>query len=129
MNISHCIQVRNVYPIADSGVTLNCLCMNSPSDYGKQIEPIRALLPDGIKISAHIQCKINMNGIPKKFNGTQELLMSIPVLCDNGCTVTFTKRTVQVHKDGKYYQQATENQPPNCGGFHKIKPAHQLCHD
>ena len=27
--------------------------------------------------------------------------MSIPVLCDNGCTVTFTKRTVQVHKDGK----------------------------
>ena len=27
--------------------------------------------------------------------------MSIPVLCDNGCTVTFTKRTVQVHKDRK----------------------------
>ena len=27
--------------------------------------------------------------------------MSIPVLCDNGCTVKFTKQTVQVNKDRK----------------------------
>ena len=27
--------------------------------------------------------------------------MSIPVLCDNGCTVTFTKHTVHVNKYGK----------------------------
>ena len=53
MNISHDLRVRNLYPIADSGATLNCLCMNSPSDYDKKIEPIRALLPDGKK-SAHI---------------------------------------------------------------------------
>ena len=107
MNISHDLQVRNLYPIADSGANLNCLCMNSPSEYYRQIETIRALLPDGNKISTHIQCKINMDGLPEKskiaykFNGIQELLMSIPVLCDNRCKFKFTKRTVQVHKEGQ----------------------------
>ena len=44
---------------------------------------------------------LEQSKIAYKLNGIQELLMSIPVLCDSGCTVTFTKRTVQVHKDGK----------------------------
>ena len=89
MNISHNLRVRNLYPIADSGATLNCLCINSARDYDKLIEPIWALLPDGNKINAHIQCKIKMDGLPEqskiayKFNGTQEPLMSIPVLCEN----------------------------------------------
>ena len=45
-----------------------------------------------------------MYGLPEqskiayKFNGIQEPLMYIPVLCDNGCTVTFTKQIVQVNK-------------------------------
>ena len=80
--------------------------MNSPSDYDKQIEPIRSLLPYGNKISAHIQCKIKMDGlleqskIAYKFNVIQEPVMSISILCDNGCTVTFIKQTVQVNKGG-----------------------------
>ena len=94
INISHDLQVKDLYPIADSGATLNCLYMNIPSNYDKQIEPIRSLLPDGNKISAHIQCKIKMDEIAYKFNGIQEPLISIPVLCDNGCTVTFKKQTV-----------------------------------
>ena len=108
MNISHNLQVRNLDPIADSG-GIFFWCMNSRSDNDKQIEPIRDLLPDGNKISAHIQCKIKMNGLPEQlkiayiFNGIQQPLMSIPVLCDNGCTVTFTKHTVQVNKDGENY--------------------------
>ena len=59
------------------------------------------------KISAHIQRKIKMAGLPEqskivyKFNGIQEPLMSTPVLCDNGLTVTLTKQTVQAKKDGK----------------------------
>ena len=83
------------------------MCINSPGDYNKRIEPIRALLPDGKKINAHIQCKIKMDGLPEqlliayKFNSIQEPLISTPVLCDNGCTFTFTKRSVQVHKNGK----------------------------
>ena len=107
MNISHDLRVKNLYSIADSGYTLNYLCMNSPSNYDKQIEPIRDLLPDGNKISAHIQCKTKMDGlleqskIAYKFNGIQEPLMSILVLCDNGCTVTFKKQTVQVNKERK----------------------------
>ena len=98
MNISHDLWVRNLYPIADGGTTLKCLCMNSPSDYDKQIEPIRALLPDGNNINAHIQCQIKINGLPEqskttyKFDNIQELLMSIPVLCDNKCTVSFKNR-------------------------------------
>ena len=93
--------------MADSGATLKHLCMNSQSDYDKQIEPIRALLPDEKKISSHIQCKIKLEGLPEqlkisyKLNDIQEPLMYIPVICDNVCTVKFTKRTVQVHKDGK----------------------------
>ena len=60
--------------------------MNSPSDYDKQIEPIRALLPDWNKINAHIQYQMNMDGLPGqaekayKSDNIQEPLMSIPVL-------------------------------------------------
>ena len=84
MNIFHDLRVRNLDPIAYSGDTLNCLCMNYASDYHKQIEPIRSLLPDGKKINANIQCKIKMDGLSEqskiayKFNGIHETLMSIP---------------------------------------------------
>ena len=97
MNISHDLRVRNLDPIEDSWDTLNCLCMNSPSYNDKQIDPIRALLPDGNKINAQIQCQIKMDGLQEhsktayKFDNIQELLMSIPVLCDNEFAVTFTK--------------------------------------
>ena len=106
MNISHDLRVKNLDPISDSASTLNCLCMNSPSNYDKQIEPITSLLTDRNKISTNMQCKMKMNGLPEQskiayeFNGIQEPLMSIPVLCGNRCTVTFIKHTVQVHKDG-----------------------------
>ena len=66
MNISHNLRVINVCPIADGGAALNCLCMNSPSNYDKRIEPIRALLPDGKKINTHIQYKIKMDGLPEQ---------------------------------------------------------------
>ena len=107
MNISHDIRIRNLDLIADSGATLKCFCMNSPSNYDKQIEPIRALLTDRNKINTHIQCKIIMDGLPEqlktpyKFDKIQEPLMSIPVLCDNRCTVKFTKQSVHVNKYGK----------------------------
>ena len=39
--------------------------------------------------------------IAYKFDNIQDPLMSIPVLCDNGCTVTFTKQSVHVNKYGK----------------------------
>ena len=72
--------------------------MNSPSNYNKQIEPIRDLMPDGNKINVHIQCQIKMDGLPEqskttyKFDNIQEPLMSIPVLYDNRCTVIFTNQ-------------------------------------
>ena len=72
-----------------------------------------------------------MDGIPEqsniayKFDNIQEPLMSIPVLCDNRCIVTFTKQTVHVNKYEKivltgYMEPATklwrfpqaENIPP-----------------
>ena len=107
MNISHNLRVRHLGPIADSGATLNCLCMNSPINYDKLIEPIRDLLPDGNKINTHIQCKIKMDGLPEqskiayKFDNIQELPTSIPLLCDNRCIVTFKEQNVHVNKDGK----------------------------
>ena len=39
--------------------------------------------------------------IAYKFDNIQEPLMTIPVICDNGYTVTFTKQNVHVNKDGK----------------------------
>ena len=107
MNISHDLRVRNLYPIADSGTTLNNFFMNSPSDYEKRIKPIRALLPDGNKINAHIQCQIKTDRLPEqlktvyKFDKITELLMPIPVICDNGYTFTFTKQSVHVNKEGE----------------------------
>ena len=83
--------------------------MNIPSDYDKQIELIRDLMPDGNKINAHIQCQMKIDGLLEhsktayKFNNTQEPLMSIPVLCKNGCTVTFTKKSLHVNKYRKKY--------------------------
>ena len=107
MNIFHNLRVGNLDPIADSGANLNCLCINGPINYDKQIEPIRALLPDGNKINEHIQCQIKMDGLPEqsktayKFDNIQEPFMSIPVLCDNVCTVIFKKQSVHENKDGK----------------------------
>ena len=95
-----CLTLR--YPIADSGATLNCLYMNSTSDYDQKIKPIRAQLIDGNKIEAQIQCQMKMDGLPDnakkayKFKNMQEHLVSSPVLCDNGCEVTFTKNNAQV---------------------------------
>ena len=83
--------------------------MNIPRDYNKLIEPIRALLPDGKKINAHIQCQMKMDWLPEqsktayKFDNIQDPLMSIPVMCENGCTVTFTKQSVHVNKNVKQY--------------------------
>ena len=60
-----------------------------------------------------------------KFDNTQEPLMSIPVLWDNGFTVTFTKQSVHVNKEKKVltgYREPTtklwrfphaENTPPS----------------
>ena len=107
MNIYHDIRVRNLDPIADSGATLNCLYINSKSNHDKRIEPIRALIPDGNNINAHIQWQIKMDGLPEqsktayKLDNIQEPLMSIPVLCDNGFKFIFTKQSVHVNKDGK----------------------------
>ena len=131
INISHNLRVRNLDPIADSGATLNCLCIHSPSDYDKLIEPIRALLPDGNKINTHIQCKIKMDGlleqskITYKFNGIEEPLMYIPVLCENRYTVTFTKQTVQVKKNGKTVLTGYREPATKLWSFHKMKPSHQ----
>ena len=104
IKIFHNLRFKNLYPIAGSGATLNCLCMNNPSDYEKRIEPIRALLLDENKIQVQIQCQMKMDGIPEqakkayKSDNIREPIMSIPVLCDNGCTVTFTKQSVHVKK-------------------------------
>ena len=49
---------------------------------------------------------MNMDGLLEQaktaynFDKIQDTLMSIPVLCDNGYTATFTKQSVHVNKDG-----------------------------
>ena len=64
-------------------------------------------MTDGNKINAYIRCQIKMNGLLEqsktayKFDNIKETLKLIPVLCDNGRTVTFTKPSVHSKKDGK----------------------------
>ena len=58
---SHDLRLTPKDPITDIGAILNCLYMNSPSDYDQQINPIKAQIPDGNKIEAHNQCKMKMD--------------------------------------------------------------------
>ena len=50
---------------------------------------------------------MKIDGLPEqaktayKFDNIQDPLISISVLCDNGCTVIFTKQSVHVNKDRK----------------------------
>ena len=72
---------------------------------------------DGLQGQAKTACK---------FDNIQETLMSIPLLCDNVCTFTFTKQSVHENKDRNtiltgYRESATklwilpndENTPPS----------------
>ena len=74
--------------------------MNNPSDYDQQMNRIWAQLPYRNRIEAHIKCQMKIDGLPDnakkayKFKNMQEHLVSSPVLCDNGCEVTFTKQNV-----------------------------------
>ena len=81
--------------------------MNSPSDYYQQMKPKRAQLPERNKVEAHIQFQMKMGRLPNnakkayKFKNMQEPLVSISMLYDNRCEVTFTKQNIQVSKGGR----------------------------
>ena len=101
--------VGTLNAIADSGTTIHCLCTDSPSmDDKMDINGIRAIQPDGSPITSNATCKLRLTNLPegarKAYKFPQQAgnaLISLPVLCDNGCDVKLTRNAIVVTKDGQ----------------------------
>ena len=96
------------------------------TSYDQQINPIKTQIPDRNKIEADIQCQMKMDGLPDnvkkayEFKKMQEPLVSIPVICDNGCEVTFITKMYRYQKGTVPFKQNIGNQPP----FYGDSPMH-----
>ena len=69
---------------------------------------IRALQPDGTPIVATKTCMLKLTNLPEAARKAHKFpqlagnaLISIPVLCDNGCEVKLTREKITVSKDGQ----------------------------
>ena len=91
--------------IADSGATGHFLLPNLQV-HNKQIAtaPLLITLPDGEAINSTHTGNLNIPGLPDKANEAHIVpglahssLISIKQLCDNGCTVLFTKKHCKVY--------------------------------
>ena len=102
------LKERNKDGICDSGSTLHCLCMDSPSinDHTNH-RIIRATQPDGTHITSSMQCDLKIPNLPpgtrtaykfKTLAGNS--LISLPIFADQGCTITLDKDKVVVTKHG-----------------------------
>ena len=86
------------YAITDSGCTGHFLLIHSPTtNKRKATNPLHICMPDGHIIQSSHTCQLNLSMLPKnarKGHITPSLaiyaLLSIAVLCDNGCEVKFT---------------------------------------
>jgi hypothetical protein len=94
-------------PIADSGSTIHCL-KTTASNENDRHDPagLRAAQPDGSPIISHTKCDIIESRLPPaakigyKFATVKQNMISIPVLCDNGCEVLLTEDDIKVTRNG-----------------------------
>ncbi len=94
--------------ILDSGTTGNYLTINSPAP---NIIPtpnvVRAAIPVGKILQASHQCELRLPKLPPNarvghiFQEFKNPLISVALLCDNGCEVNFTQAQVTVKIDAQ----------------------------
>ena len=93
---------------ADTGCTGNFLCTNSPHSNPIATEVgLEVLMPNKQRIRATHSCTLNLPDIPEAarqghiFKELAHPLLSIGMLCDNGCTAVFTKKKVKILLNNK----------------------------
>jgi hypothetical protein len=94
-------------PIADSGSIIHCLKPTAITENDRH-DPkgLRAAQPDGSPIISHTKCEIIERRLPLaanmgyKFDNVKHNIISIPVLCDNGCEIRLTAADITVTKNG-----------------------------
>jgi hypothetical protein len=99
---------QNNDAILDSGTTGNYLTVDSAVT---NIKPtpngIQAKIPDGTILQATHQCELRLPNLPPKarvahvFKEFHNPLLSIALLCDNGCEVIFANTNVTVQHNAK----------------------------
>ena len=102
--------------ILDSGATSNFLMMDAyTSSVTPAINPISVTLPDGSKVKSTHQCTLDLPDLPVAArNGhiipglASILLLSVVVLCDAGCEVSFNKYGVVVKYKGKTFLRGSK---------------------
>jgi hypothetical protein len=89
--------------ILDSGTTGNYLTINSPvSNIIPTPNGVRAAIPDGKILQASHQCELWLPKLPPNarvghiFQEFKNPLISVALLCNNGCEVNFTQAQVTV---------------------------------
>ena len=98
------INIPRNMAIADAGATGHFLQPGAPAIYIKPTEKaISILLPDGQRIKSTHECELNIPHLPqgaKKAHIVPKLahtsLVSIKMLCDAGCKVTYDEEDVKV---------------------------------
>ena len=102
------VGIKASHGILDTGATAIFVMESAPVD-NKRVaqQPLTISLPDGTKVKSTHECDITIPGLPTVLTGhivpslTVALLIGIRVLCDAGCTVTFTKSHCDVIYKGK----------------------------
>ena len=92
------------WAILDSGATSNFMMTNAHVDTKEATtEGINVSLPDGNKVQSTHRCTLNIPGLPKAARKghiipglASHSLISVVILCDKGCEVTFNKASVRV---------------------------------
>ena len=102
------IGIDKSHAIVDSGATAIFVMKSAPVN-NKRVaqQPLTISLPDGTRVKSTHECDITIPGLPTVLTGhivpslTVASLIGIRVLCEAGCTVTFTASHCDVIYEGK----------------------------
>ena len=93
--------------IADSGSTLHCYRRDTTTDNDSTDAVLNDVQPDGSQIVSILQAIMKVSTLNKEacrgynFTTLTQNLISLPVIEDNGCTITLDRTRIKVTKSGK----------------------------
>jgi hypothetical protein len=103
------INIAQDQAIADAGATGHFVIPGTPvTNITPAIHPLRINLPDGKTLVSTHTCRLNVPWLPEKAKEAHIVpglahasLVSIKILCDAGCKVTYDEKTCRVTYDHK----------------------------
>ena len=93
--------------IADSGSTLHCCLIDTPTDNNRPADAFHDVKPDGSQIVSTFQADMKVSTLNKEarrgytFPTLTQNLVSFTLLSDNGCTIILDRTSIKVNKGGK----------------------------